>query len=498
MRYTKNNQKNVYHKIANNMTGSDETKAKLKELASDFSRAIEYLEAGFLAINKEISQDAYSGIRRFISGLLGAPSSAISGGHISREIASKTYILDGALKANQEAEDIFRKITTDYSAIYNQTFTHFKNFIKEILEAVGEDASISEEEDEKIFKLKMKFLNSDSKSGLFSKNSPRYIILNELSPYITYLYSEIKKTYYNNKNIVAQIKPELDSGKLSAESKAWLKNIFSLIQSFKILLNNFTVASEYRSAVRKQKTLSEGGRAPRSRGTGPSSSTSSGKSPSSIKLSDIVARGLSVNYQKTSIENEPSRPDLFTIKHNSQNRYLIPILIGKDATTPLTKEEVDKLKRMPPQDIIISLLKNNSLNMLDELFNNLSVLLEGGGITYSNGESYLVLLFSNDLKLLFPLGKILLSIGDQTTGSSILKFANQLQNLKIQKYSDYATTPFYKTISPSGKEIEFTPADLVMGGGKLKDKDGKSFKPKKIKGKSLADKVMSKNFGRTK
>ena len=61
-----------------------------------------------------------------------------------------------------------------------------------------------------------------------------------------------------------------------------------------------------------------------------------------------------------------------------------------------------------------------------------------------------------------------------------------------------STTPYYETVSPSGERVSFTPSDLVIGGGKLKDSKGKGFKVKKRKGKSLADRVMSPGFGRAK
>jgi len=65
---------------------------------------------------------------------------------------------------------------------------------------------------------------------------------------------------------------------------------------------------------------------------------------------------------------------------------------------------------------------------------------------------------------------------------------------KLSNGSD--TTPLYETASPSGERISITPAYLVIGGGKLKDSKGNKFKPKKRKGKSLSDRVVSKEFGK--
>ena len=86
------------------------------------------------------------------------------------------------------------------------------------------------------------------------------------------------------------------------------------------------------------------------------------------------------------------------------------------------------------------------------------------------------------------------------TGPNISINADDVDLLNgILKLSDGGqTTPLYETVSPSGKSITFTPAQLVAGGGRVKGKDGKSFKVKKWKGRSLADRVMSKEFGRVK
>jgi hypothetical protein len=67
---------------------------------------------------------------------------------------------------------------------------------------------------------------------------------------------------------------------------------------------------------------------------------------------------------------------------------------------------------------------------------------------------------------------------------------------KIASSAD--TTPIYETIDPDGNRVTFTPASLVASGGKAKSKSGKPFRVKKWKGKSLADKVLDKNFGKVK
>jgi hypothetical protein len=68
-------------------------------------------------------------------------------------------------------------------------------------------------------------------------------------------------------------------------------------------------------------------------------------------------------------------------------------------------------------------------------------------------------------------------------------------------FNGSATTSFYKTKSPSGKDVIFTITDLVQGKGKLKDPDGDgstSFKPKKYKAHTISDMVNKPDFGKTK
>jgi hypothetical protein len=66
----------------------------------------------------------------------------------------------------------------------------------------------------------------------------------------------------------------------------------------------------------------------------------------------------------------------------------------------------------------------------------------------------------------------------------------------LRRAASTESTPYYQTVSPGGEAVFFTPADLVISGGTVKDSKGNKFKPKKIKGKSLAQRVMSKDFGK--
>ena len=64
--------------------------------------------------------------------------------------------------------------------------------------------------------------------------------------------------------------------------------------------------------------------------------------------------------------------------------------------------------------------------------------------------------------------------------------------------SSMGVTPLYETISPGGERVIFTATDLVRNSGKIRDSRGRSFKPKKWKGKSLSDIVSSPGYGKVK
>lgn len=86
-----------------------------------------------------------------------------------------------------------------------------------------------------------------------------------------------------------------------------------------------------------------------------------------------------------------------------------------------------------------------------------------------------------------------------TTSDPVYVYADDHSVIdSLKKISSTDTTPYYQAVSPSGETVTFTPADLVISGGKLKDSKGKKFKPKRIKSKSLSDRIMSKNYGKVK
>ena len=83
-------------------------------------------------------------------------------------------------------------------------------------------------------------------------------------------------------------------------------------------------------------------------------------------------------------------------------------------------------------------------------------------------------------------------------GNSSVFIDSVAQIRDLKRVASAQTTSYYQAKSPSGETVYFTPTDLVISGGKLKDSKGKTFKPTRRMGKSLADRVNSKGFGKVK
>ena len=107
----------------------------------------------------------------------------------------------------------------------------------------------------------------------------------------------------------------------------------------------------------------------------------------------------------------------------------------------------------------------------------------------------LIIHFKDSFIAGLPPGGQIFHINHPSAPMDIVASDNRLQD-QLTKLSSSATTPFYETVSPDGERVFFTPADLVVGSGRVRGAKGKPFRPKKIKGKSLAERVNSKGFGK--
>ena len=87
----------------------------------------------------------------------------------------------------------------------------------------------------------------------------------------------------------------------------------------------------------------------------------------------------------------------------------------------------------------------------------------------------------------------------QTEQGSVSLYVDDKSQVEgLRRAASSQTTPYYQAKSPSGETVYFTPADLVMSGGKIRDSKGNKFKPKNITGKSLADMVQPKRVRKKK
>lgn len=105
---------------------------------------------------------------------------------------------------------------------------------------------------------------------------------------------------------------------------------------------------------------------------------------------------------------------------------------------------------------------------------------------FQNGVYMILKIDTSDIRFLGK-GDIIMTIDEKSDSTQReISIASQETSDFILKLAESQTTVYYETVDPDGNKVFFTPADLVINSGKLKSK-GKTFKPKKIKGKSLAD-----------
>lgn len=105
---------------------------------------------------------------------------------------------------------------------------------------------------------------------------------------------------------------------------------------------------------------------------------------------------------------------------------------------------------------------------------------------FQNGVYMILNIDVSNLRFLGK-GDEIMTIVEESDGTQRkISIASQEMSDFILKLAESQTTVYYETVDPDGNKVFFTPADLVINSGKLKSK-GKTFKPKKIKGKSLAD-----------
>lgn len=408
-------------------------------------------------------------------GISSAVTSLLSGGlpsvnPLAARIKSKKNIgVEYNSEYNQKARDEFNAIMTDLRRIISRNLRPFLNLIKK------EDEAIEPQGDQNLlldnfYDIINRLITSKNKTSQLMASSPSGIILNEVIPEIIKLFKGISAAYtaaINNGN---------------EESLHVLYSTIKSLESF----SDIYEPSRLETAIQKSKSEERRGKgsAKKSPKAGPATEetpAASGPKKMLIKLV-IPIKGF---------DDETMDGDEHTVLQ-AQDPLIEDLVFGIEFAKDISEMSADDVwsnmmktegltlnPYLPKANIEIRLWERDRVNILKVTIPRRDVLR----IRESGYKS----LFSMDYS------------GSADGMKQVVMAKTPEQEGELKKLSSAAsTTPLYEGHSPSGERISFTPSDLVAGGGYLTDSKGKKFKPKKIKGKSLASRVMSKEFGKTK
>jgi len=422
------------------------------------------------------ARDLKSGLIMIKSAIRRAEREGFLGGRklISRIKSKRDIINKYNSDYNRDAKGEFGTIINEIQTVITRNFKLFKEVIeaenKEELESLKENVNKAE-----LVEYSDKLNASNEMGSQFFKWSPSYIILNKIIPIIHYLFKDIENKY---------IEVEIE------ESEFNLKNLYRAINA----LQDFVKAFEgYAVDVRVQKIRSS--RIPDGEaGDSKKSPTDKGDAP--------TKRGLpSEDFKGLNIEGLISLEGVNSHQGRIGQTVFQPIL---KVDNPLKSDLFFGIKfnesSLPydPRALMQYVIKKGSVEVADSFDFNSDFSFD----IYKFEESDLlrVKIRKSAIETARKLNEeVIFSISDKMRDrKEVLAEDIELPDMLKKQSSVGTTTPLYKTVSPSGASVSFTPADLVIGGGYLKDPKGKRFKPTKIKGKSLASRVMSKDFGKVK
>lgn len=460
----------------------------------EFDEAIMLLSVGIAKIGKADSKNWYQKIKGFANALAGGNIPSLDP-NISN-LKSVTNIYSTPEKMNRVAESVLSAASGKYLSIFNKTMDKFyqesrslfslKHGSGYLIEKISDDPRLALNRE-----LFLQLRLSDDTDGRISKDAPINIvkkILKEMSGVIHSLKSSIDK----NISSLHTVSKELGRGGLPDHLEKPIIDVFREVHVLKVMLEGFTYRQPFNRKRNKTKPVEK----PDSRRHDDSSAEESSDSADYDVFDYYVGRFIGSDENPVSSINSEDN----IIGESDAGIHTVVFSISKRDSSEISDSEFQSIN-------------NNKGNFLEELIrvgkisfgnNNILSLFENNYKSHSfqkEGDYIIICLieladsFKRDSYSLLSDGEKLIGLNNEDTPVDHIVKAD-LNGVFI-KVSETATTPYYETVSPSGEKISFTPSDLVRGMGKLKDsKTGKSFKPKKVKGKSLADKVMSKNYGK--
>ena len=462
----------------------------------DFTENLTLLAGGIARIERRRDKNWYENLKDSANALIGGWTPSLDPG-IS-EVKSKTNIYSGAEAMNQGAREILDNTASKYSTIYTQNFANFYKISEDILkEKQGEDFSFenefsSNENLDNIKNLFIKLKTSDDTVGLLGGDeNPRNLVIKILEE-LTIILNDLSNSIKSNFSSLSSIANDLANDQLSDHLTRPLLEVCSKIYIFNEFTKSFTLAQAHRRGERKRETLAT------PTGTAGTSGAGSGTAPGAFNYS---AEGFSLE-RMTSLENTERSNFKLSSPGPSGDGWIVPLILSRRDGESISSAEVEKINDNPI-DFIRLLIRLDVLEPVnidaDLIIRNVKSLTARS--TSDNSKLYVYIELNTEFKEkayneVEEDGAVIFQINNVETASPTGLVVKADSGSNLFKKADTATTPYYETVSPSGERISFTPSDLVRGIGKLKDSSGKTFKPKKIKGKSLANKVMSKNFGK--
>lgn len=464
--------------------------ATFKDYSEKFKDSFLKARRGLEAIEKikQKSVSDYAGnVAKSLLGLR-MPSS----NELIAEMKGRTYRLKGAENLNTESYKYLAEIKNKYLSLYNNYFKDLYDILNKIYnikqnqEITFSSNQLIDEANELNIMLDTDIFGDE---GTLSKNSPAKIIESILEK-ISLAISNLETTIKSETGTLDNISIDLDSDTLSDSLISPIENITESIYVFLSILNG----------IKEFKIDDSSSTTP---GTPPGTPPVTPGAPAPgfaqykvVRFLDSVSSGGVSSLTDTSSSGTEFKLDLL----DPRGLYNVAILFERVDGAACQQSEADAINANKV-NFLSSLLDNDVISVFDRSKFNLyardlvaSISGDNLVLLISLDENYKTEMYSS-----VPFGNTIISIQDifsRSTQGSIVH-ANIFID-KIIKKSEAVTTSYYETTSPSGEKITFTPTDLVLNMGKLKDSSGKLFKPKKIKGKSLSERVNSKNFGKIK
>ena len=489
-------------------TATEETATEEEQLGLILKAALKSVDKGIdIGIRKGMAESTERGVGGAINTFFGAffeTVSAVStlsgpGRTLERKIKNQTAFEYNNTKVNQLAKEAFqRKVLGPAMQLYESNFKSFMDIMyknsKFDTNTLNDNSTLNA--------MIIEYKGLDLDASTITEQSPYKVILKKLIPLLRGKFEAIttfKESIGEGSNIdFENIGNKFADGIEDPDDVEGLVGLYKATEEWRIVINGL-----YNKDVVNSEPAKGSGKTPGKPGTPGSGEEKEGESPPSSTASfDEVVRGVRISglVPGQNVDQNVTGAGGLTIRRSAIGPTEVPVVrlyltgstankiseIGKerDILNYLIRSRQVSFRssgrNIPPRDLVSSVRTETVLNgaWLTVQLNPMKILeLTSGAGTDS----------VDIMQVKTTEGEALVTAVDHSLIDDLIKISSGL-----------GTTPFYETVSPSGERVAFTPTDLVMGGGKIKDSSGKTFKPKRYKGKSLAKRVMSPGYGKVK